>query len=93
MGDYIERDQAVRELVLDYAYAAADIIKKVPAANVRDDTHGWWKSYHESDFGWDEYGIQCSVCGVRYDSNDVKFKLNFCPYCGANMDKECRKNV
>ena len=29
-GDLIERDRAVHELVFDYAYAAADLVKKLP---------------------------------------------------------------
>ena len=29
-GDLIERDRAVGELVFDYAYAAADLVKKLP---------------------------------------------------------------
>lgn len=30
-GDLIERDRAVGELAFDYAYAAADLVKKLPA--------------------------------------------------------------
>lgn len=42
-----------------------------------------WKRYHDSDFGWDEYGIQCPYCGVKYDDNDIKnIPLNYCPNCG-----------
>ena len=29
-GDLIDRDKAVHELVFDYAYAAADLVKKLP---------------------------------------------------------------
>ena len=30
-GDLIDRDKAVHELAFDYAYAAADVVKKLPA--------------------------------------------------------------
>lgn len=84
MSDYINRQEIV-DYIKQNGFVYATTLETWPAADVRDDTHGEWKSYHESDFGWDEYGIQCSVCGVRYDSDDVKFKLNFCPNCGADM--------
>lgn len=35
MSDYINRDEAVKALAFDYAYAAAKIIQhEIPAANV-----------------------------------------------------------
>lgn len=34
MPDYIEQESAVRELVMDYAYAAAEMVKRMPAADV-----------------------------------------------------------
>ena len=32
--EYIERDRAVKALVTDYAYAAADLVSKLPKADV-----------------------------------------------------------
>lgn len=34
MPDYIEKESAVRELVMDYAYAAAEMVERMPAADV-----------------------------------------------------------
>lgn len=45
-----------------------------------------WKRYHESDFGWDEYGIQCPYCGTKYEDKDVEnIPLHYCPNCGEKV--------
>lgn len=47
--EYIEKDRAVSELVHDYAYAAAEIVKAIPAADVvevvrcSDCKHSYWE--------------------------------------------------
>ena len=36
MADYIRRDDALKALYNDYAYAAMDVIKRLPAADVAE---------------------------------------------------------
>jgi len=48
--------------------------------------HGRWISYHEADIGYDEYGVRCSSCGFEVEDHEVKFKMKYCPNCGAKMD-------
>mgnify|MGYP007025963347 CR=1 FL=1 len=39
MTDYIRREDALKALYNDYAYAAMDIIKRLPAADVAEVVH------------------------------------------------------
>lgn len=51
--------------------------------------HAHWISYHEADFGWDEYGVKCSHCKRRIERGEVPmWALERCPYCDAKMDEE-----
>ena len=66
-------------------------IKKMPkgiTADVAPVRHGRWKPYHESDIGYDEYGVRCSNCGLEIEDHEVKFVMHYCPNCGAKMDFE-----
>lgn len=53
-----------------------DALRDIPAADVRENVHGYWKSDARSVFN-----VFCSVCD--YESG-VRFK--FCPCCSAIMD-------
>ena len=75
--EYIERGAAVKALVTDYAYAAADIVSKLPAADVVAVKHGRWISKR---IGW----VHCSECNM---ANDIR-RFRYCPNCGAKMDGE-----
>lgn len=78
MPGYIDKDETVKMLALDYAYAAADMVKEMPAADVAPVVHG--KVTHiTEDAPYCEYGI-CNVCGAYIQS------WNYCPKCGAKMD-------
>lgn len=60
---------------LNIAYS---IIKNQPTADVQEVRHGkWMKSNNER---------KCSLCGYFYFTNTKSF--NYCPNCGAKMDKE-----
>lgn len=76
MAEYIDRKAAIKELAFDYAYAAADLIKKIPAADVQEVRYGNW-------FNNGSLSCRCSECGCKSNRES-----NFCPYCGAKMDKE-----
>lgn len=55
----------------------AGMLKDVPAADVREDTHGLWI---EGEYGFN----RCSECGYEFDRPEEK--TLFCPGCGANME-------
>ncbi len=88
MTDYIRREDALKALYNDYAYAAMDVIKRLPAADVAEVVHGEWL---RSDDDWNSLTtIQCSICGEEwcFETDDDVSLLNYkhCPNCGAKMD-------
>lgn len=93
MADFIRRDDALKALYKDYAYAAMDVIKRLPAADVAEVAHGQWE---EAD--WREYDAQscetirypkaaivCTNCRCVF-KKDALWSRNHCPNCGAKMD-------
>ena len=90
MAEYIEREDAIKELMNDapeqVGYSredAADCIRYMPAADVAPVRHGRW-----IDKG--EYAV-CTECGGRsgtqYDGVEpIPLMTQFCPNCGAKMD-------
>lgn len=94
MDEYIERSAGVSILrakanmavlmnAAPYFEKAAQMLEKLPAADVAPVVHGWW-----SDAGFGElpkhapYGWACSVCGGISFNNEYIY----CPNCGAKMD-------
>lgn len=62
--------------------SAFDAIAELPS----DEKHGKWGLYEEPD-GY--YHTECSECGKWFDEDLYWEKTaNFCPNCGARMDKE-----
>lgn len=47
--------------------------------------HGWWKVFYEN-LQEQLSGCQCSVCGYTFLRRSSGF-YNFCPNCGAKMDR------
>lgn len=82
--EYIEREAAQKVLADDYAYNAAKLLDTVPVADVQEIKHAKWKEIRDA-YGQLEGWIHIE-CG-----REVKIKENYCPYCGAKMDKECEK--
>ena len=93
MTDYIRRDDALKALYNDYAYAAMDVIKRLPAADVAEVVFARWE---EAD--WREYDAQscetirypkaaivCTNCRCAF-KKDALWKRDFCPSCGAKMN-------
>lgn len=82
MAEYIERGFAldvVKRTSGDYAAAFAEIAH-APAADVAPLVHGRWEEIR------DPYGkIEGWLCKC---GREVKCKYNYCPNCGAKMDKE-----
>lgn len=56
-----------------------DKLEDLPAADVAEARHGWWIASH------DEF-CACSIC--KYPVYVGWNQTNYCPNCGAKMDKE-----
>lgn len=54
----------------------AELIEAIPAADVAPVVHGWW-------FDAGSLSCRCSVCGCKSNK-----EYNYCPNCGAKMDRE-----
>jgi DNA-directed RNA polymerase subunit RPC12/RpoP len=55
----------------------------------QSERHGKWEEITEYG-GWGETHYRCSVCGEEWHLDDGKpadNNMNFCPKCGARMDK------
>lgn len=88
MSDYIKREDAVKAFAESNVfpqtsttatsyYAVADaILRKVPAADVREVNRAKWR---EGVYA----GYRCSLCKTTWDA-----PTNFCPNCGAEMRGE-----
>lgn len=81
-----------------YADAYNDLAEdfhRIPAADVAPVVHGRWEGYTHSRYcGKDEYGEPIYRDGIVYYCSNPKcrrktvIKENYCPACGAKMDKE-----
>lgn len=59
----------------------------VDADSVEPVRHGEWIPKGDDDF--DEGMYRCSVCGQELYFEEFEFSVkNYCPNCGAKMDKE-----
>ena len=101
MTVYIKREDAI-DAVLDVYYNTPDIdlsggrleaaILNIPAADVADVRHGRWDGegdgYADGEIVIDVW--YCSECGYCIDdgTDDPNILPNYCPNCGALMDKE-----
>lgn len=97
MDEYIERDSLAGKLIeMKYCSTSSkidfgDVIRLINSeltADVQEVRHGKW-IYDGSDIGWANY--KCSFCGecfVLEAGTPQENEYNFCPHCGAKMDKE-----
>ena len=97
----IKREDAI-DAVLDVYYNTPDIdlsggrleaaILNIPAADVAEVRHGRWDGegdgYADGEIVIDVW--YCSECGYCIDdgTDDPNILPNYCPNCGALMDKE-----
>ncbi len=82
--EYIRKDNAVKNLVHDTAYAAANMILEMPAEDVVPVVHARW-----IHCGF-RYGIstwKCNKCErkVQYNGDYILIAYPYC-HCGAKMD-------
>lgn len=97
MKEYIER-AAVMESILgltivdtavaQYADAVCYHLQNLPAADVAEVRHGRWLTTDAYP-----HHLYCSVCYKTYAKNakwvnELDLPTNYCPNCGARMDKE-----
>ena len=65
------------------------LIEAAPAADVARVVHGRWillgKNEHDYETSVEE---KCSLCGRYVYRYDTELQDNYCPNCGARMDKE-----
>lgn len=96
--EYIELNEAVKACedyfkdvcVYDVAsYEAVDdferILNSIPVVDVAPVKHGHWEEIRDA-YGQLE-GWMCKKCGRK-----MKAKENYCPNCGAKMDKGSEEN-
>ena len=93
--EYIEREAALEattynpliepdptDIIYLTLMTAQKNIRKIPAVDVAPVVHGEWC--------WEGKFKACSRCGSYVEWNETLGAnfWNFCPYCGAKMDKE-----
>lgn len=103
MEEYIKRETAVDTILGEptdahYPEWYASILMGFPAADVAPVVHGLWMPVRESEIsGWDSTaagrdpigGYICSACKEEsiYDCNDEFVLSDYCPNCGAKMER------
>lgn len=75
------------------AHEIANVIKYAPTVDAVQVRHGKWIVEDNPGTGW--YLVECSECGENVTSTapciwfppDAEVTWDYCPYCGAKMDK------
>ena len=79
-GDYYSGKDAMQDQI-------RDMVSQFPQADVAPVRHGRW-------FWDDEAYLRCSECTQKapvtqpYEDEPMSQATNYCPYCGAKMEKE-----
>ena len=96
MLEYIERETLLKHTIalnnpheLGENVVPVSDIEAAPAADVAEVVHGEWilleKNEHDYETSVEE---KCSLCGRYVYRYDTELQDNYCPNCGARMDKE-----
>ena len=96
MSEYIERETLLKHTIalnnpheLGENVVPVSDIEDAPAADVETVVHGEWilvgTNEHDYETSVEE---KCSLCGRYVYRYDTQPQDNFCPNCGAKMDKE-----
>ncbi len=104
MAEYIDRELTINEWYKNnkLGKSARTIFKEIPTADVQPVIHAKWIGYRSTEFGeLKEYKVEinengcvteschCSNCGEWLTASDeYECNANYCPNCGAKMDKE-----
>ena len=96
MLEYIERETLLKHAIalnnpheLGENVVPVSDIEAAPAADVAEVVHGRWillgKNEHDYETSVEE---KCSLCGRYVYRYDTELQDNYCPNCGARMNKE-----
>ena len=96
MSEYIEREALLKHAIalnnpheLGENVVPVSDIEAAPATDVAEVVHGRWillgKNEHDYETSVEE---KCSLCGRYVYRYDTELQDNYCPNCGAKMDKE-----
>lgn len=83
MKEYIEREALTRLLIDKYNFFPVFVknaIEEAPTADVVEVKHGEWMG--------DRYVWRCSVCHKWLEVLQGTAEMNYCPNCGAEMDRK-----
>ena len=101
--EYIKRDDAIEAVWKrikqigyednPYVLSIRQAVREIPAADAAPVKHGRWVETEEEICWHTENAVECSECGESYildewGYDEFKRFMNFCPNCGAKMDKE-----
>lgn len=104
MAEYIDKDKLLDELKESAEHHAENsreeqlllrdrnIVRAQPAADVAPIIHAEWAHQYDDYFDWWE----CTNCGYGGEgemqfAEGVDVRTNYCPNCGAKMDKEVQE--
>lgn len=87
MSIYINRDDALNELVAIEDSEAFILILNLPIADVVERRCGTWVLDEAASCGHTEYIYTCSACRNCTAWGETE-KTRYCPNCGAKMDLE-----
>lgn len=63
-------------------------LHRIPAADVAPVRHGRWEKVTSLMYQFGYYlGASCSICGKTHFFLSGEMMSNYCPNCGAKMDK------
>ena len=86
MKEYIERAAAIEAIrKYQYPYGVEFLLSNIPAADVAPVRHGRWNVVEALSDDIQTAG-ECNICGENI--NWFGKLPNYCPNCGARMDKE-----
>ena len=89
MARYIDADKFAEEICNfpaideDSANAVISLLHMQPTADVEEVKHGEWERKIKNGR---PRGLKCSLCG-----RSIHFHENYCPECGAKMDREIKE--
>lgn len=65
---------------------------QAPTIDAVEVVHGWWDDSGRYQFPSGRKAIRCNICGCALSACEYHLLTwNYCPVCGAKMDRE-RKN-
>ena len=84
MGDLIERDWVLKNLLFD---VDRDVVRAAPVVDAEPVRHGRWEIVIVSTSNPYESEIEekCSICGRFVQRYGTQPQDNYCPNCGAKM--------